>query len=104
MVDQFSPVEYIGDESDYRHWSRESQTYAPADVLMRYLRSGWELDKLAAVESFWHAGVRRVEVYYFTLLNGEERVEMPVLANPAVFRLIEESQLTVIRVNSTQED
>ncbi len=103
MVDQFTPT-YTDEESNYHYWSPRSQTYAPANVLMHYLQRGWRLDPLAAVESFWHAGVRRVDVYYFTLLNSDERIEMPVLANPAVFRLIEEHQLTVIRVNASRLD
>ncbi len=104
MVDQFTPSEYIGDETPHRHWSPTSQTYAPADVLMSHLQTGWRLDGLAGVESFWHAGVRRVDVYYFTLVRGDERLEMPVLANPTVFRLIEENQLNVIRVNASRGD
>jgi len=86
-----------------RHWSPGSQTYAPADVLQRYLRRGWKLAELAAVESFYYAGYRRVDVYHFTLLHGEEHIDMPVLGNPVVYRLIEEHKLTVMRINSNEE-
>ena len=88
----------------HRHWSRESQTYAPADVLLHLLRAGWSLEPLAAVETFFYAGYRRVDVYYFTLRHGEETLEMPVLANPAVRRLIEQYKLTVLRVNAAREE
>ena len=92
------------DEEVSRHWSPASQAYAPADVLQRYLRTGWKLENLAAVESFYYAGYRRVDIYYFTLKRNEETIEMPVLRNPVVTRLIEEQKLTVMRINSTQED
>jgi hypothetical protein len=92
------------DEEVSRHWSPASQAYAPADILQRYLRTGWILENLAAVESFYYAGYRRVDVYYFRLKRGDESVEMPVLMNPVVTRLIEEYKLTVIRINSTQEE
>src|SRR5258707_6138764 len=88
----------------HRHWSRESQTYAPADVLLHQIRSGWSLEPLAAVETFFYAGYRRVDVYYFTLRRGDETLEMPVLANPAVKRLIEQHKLTVLRVNAAREE
>ncbi len=70
---------------------------------MHYLEDGWQLEKLAAVESYYHAGVRRTDIYYFTLTRGEEHTEMPVVANPMVLRLIESNQLTVIRVNGGPE-
>ncbi len=101
MVDQFTSAQLTDSDSNAYYWSSRSQAYAPADVLVRHLQHGWRLDPLAAVESFWHAGVRRVDVYYFTLNCDDQRIEMPVLANPTVFRLIEQYKLTVIRVNAT---
>lgn len=92
------------DEEVSRHWSPASQAYAPADILLRYLRTGWKLENMAAVESFYYAGYRRVDVYHFMLKREQETVEMPVLMNPVVTRLIEEHKLTVIRVNSSQEE
>ena len=92
------------EEEVSRHWSPTSQAYAPADVLQRYLRTGWKLENLAAVESFYYAGYRRVDVYYFTLTRGEEKIDMPVLRNPVVMRLIEEQKLTVMRINSTEDE
>jgi hypothetical protein len=85
-----------------RHWSPESQTYAPADVLLNFIHDGWTLETPAAVESFYYAGYRRVDVFYFTLKRGEEVLEMPVLANPVTHRLVEERKLTVLRVNATR--
>jgi len=93
-----------GETDRARHWSPDSQTYAPADVLMRYLTDGWELQSLAAVESFYYAGYRRVDIFYFTLKNGSEVIEMPVLANPVTHRLVEERKLTVLRVNALRGD
>src|SRR5258707_1811377 len=67
---------------------------------MRYLNDGWELDSLAAVETFYYAGYRRVDIFYFTLKLDGKVVEMPVLANPVTHRLVEERKLTVLRVNA----
>ena len=83
----------------YRHWAPQSQAYAPADILLQYLATGWEIDNPAAVETYYCAGVRRADVYLFSLRRAGDHVEMPVLANPAVSRLIEKYQLTVHRVN-----
>jgi hypothetical protein len=85
--------------SAYRHWSPESELYAPADVLLQHLRQGWKLDKLVAVETVYYSGCRRSDIFYFTLQRGAATVEMPVLANPVVFDLIEAHGLTLLRIN-----
>ncbi|MCC7446885.1 MAG: hypothetical protein IT324_05675 [Anaerolineae bacterium] len=88
---------FIDDE--HRHWCPVSEKYAPADVLLDYLRQGWELDKLVAVETFYFAGYRCSDIYYFTLYRDDLSCEMPVLANPIVLRVVEEQQLSILRIN-----
>lgn len=91
-------------EERQRHWARSTQEFAPADVLITHLQNGWQFVNPAAVETFYSGGFRRADIYYFTLQRGEEIVEMPVLANPKISRLIEEHQLTVLRVNVMREE
>ena len=90
---------YIREGDQRFHWSQESQTYATAATLLEYLRQDWQLDPLIAVESFFHHGGRHVDVYYFTLTQKGRQIEMPVLANPAVFRLVTHRKLQLVRVN-----
>jgi hypothetical protein len=87
------------ENGNYRHWSPESELFAPADVLLQYLRQGWKLDKLVAVETVYYSGYRRSDIFYFTLHRDDQIVEMPVLANPVVFYLIEAHQLELLRIN-----
>src|SRR4051812_19520074 len=89
----------LRNDSSYRHWAPDSELYAPATVLEQHLSAGWEPDEVVAVESFYHAGYRRSEIYYFTLHNGGEVIEIPVLGNPAVFKIVEIYQLTTLRIN-----
>lgn len=91
------------DDTRYRHWSAESETYAPVEVLIKLVREGWQLDKLAAVEAYFYAGNRYVEILYFTLWRDGEGMEIPVLSNPVSRRLIQEHKLTVIRVNVNRD-
>jgi hypothetical protein len=106
MSDQMKPLSRSThfEEDRERHWSPESQPYAPADVLLNYLHSGWSLETLASVETFYYAGYRRVDIVHFTLRNGDSILEMPVLSNPAVTRLLEERGMTVLRINGTRND
>lgn len=85
----------------YRHWSPESETYAPAYVLLQFIRQAWQLDEMVVVELFPCArSYQHVQVYYFTLRRDDEQIWMPVLANPVVLQLIKSYGLTVRRPES----
>ncbi len=79
-----------------RHWSPTSQTYAPADVLLRFLAEGWLVSPIVGLEEHWHAGVRRVDVYHFELTRDEQSLVLPVQSNPVVRRLMHERQFRVV--------
>lgn len=83
-----------------RHWSPSSQPYAPADVLIRYLSSGWQISPVVGLEEHYHAGVRRVDVYHFELVKDDEHQILPVQSNPIVRRLLREHNLRVVLLSS----
>src|SRR5690242_2886561 len=79
-----------------RHWSPDSELYAPADVLFQYLRLGWTLKRLVAVEVVYYGGYRRSVIYYFTVENQSQFIEIPIIATPPILRLVEEQRLTMV--------
>jgi hypothetical protein len=83
-----------------RHWSPESEAYATADVLLQYICLGWKLDDKVPAETYYHAGYRRSDVYYFTLKQNGTSIQMPVLVNPVVRRLVRDHGLTVLWINA----
>lgn len=93
-------VEY---DDDHRHWSPNSQPYAPADILFQYLRDGWLLEDKVLVQVIQCFSRRCVEVYYFRLAHDGEPVWMPIIANPVVLRLVMERGLVMIRLNTDCE-
>ena len=76
------------ENGDYRHWAQASQRYAPADVLFQYIRYGWQIDDAVFIETYYCLRSRSVNIYHFQLRREEERISVPVLANPAVRRLV----------------
>ncbi len=72
----------------YRHWSRESQAYAPGDVLIHYLETGWTAGSFVTAQSFYFASNRQVTVLRFTLTQGEQTLTMPVIDNPKIEQLL----------------
>jgi len=78
-----------------RHWSAQSQAYASGDVLVTYLRNGWKLDPSAQIEKVSSAGPRSVDVFHFHLTDGQQVIDMPVIASPRVYRLVEQTELAL---------
>ena len=85
-----------------RHWSPTSQAYAPADVLMRFLTDGWAISPIVGLEEHWHAGSRRVDVYHFELIKGDDALILPVQSNPVVRRLLNDRQLRVVLLKNDE--
>ena len=71
-----------------RHWHAASEAYAGGDCLVTALQRGWEMDDVVHQEEFWHAGSRLVMIYHFTLMREGETVNMPVISNPYIHRLL----------------
>ncbi len=88
------------DDEPIRHWCPKSESYAPAHVLLQYLRAGWQLENLVAVQTFYHGDCRRSDVFYFRLNLGNIFLEIPVLANPVVFQIVVRNRLRQIPRNS----
>lgn len=80
---------------EYRHWSPQSQPYAPGDVLLHLLNDGWSLHPQVFVQSYRCTSGRHVQVYMFVLLRNQERQLLRVVENPAVRRLVQTRRLTV---------
>lgn len=84
-------------DDDYRHWSPESEPYAPADVLLQYLRNGWVLEDAVEVKSHECRSCRYVDIYCFTLHRAQHKpLQIPVLANPIVRKLVQQYKLKTI--------
>ncbi len=88
------------DEEHNRHWCPNSESYAPADVLVQYLQAGWQLGNLVTVQTFYHGACRRSDVFYFKLNRENIALEMPVLGNPVVLEIVRSNRLTQIPRNN----
>ncbi len=74
-----------------RHWS-PAEGYAPASVLLRMLAEGWQVVEPVEVTPYWYSEGRHIDVFTFSLARGDDHIQVPVLGNPVVCRLIEERQ------------
>jgi len=82
-----------------RHWSATSEPYTSADILQQYLSTGWEIKNPVIIETVYHANNRHSRLYRFTLRQNGTTVEMPVLATPVVFRVVEENDLETVETS-----
>ncbi len=72
------------------HWSGDSQPYAPGDVLMHHIESGWTIGNVVTVETVHFGGTRQVRVIHVSLTAQGQVLAMPAVANPTVERLLAE--------------
>lgn len=83
-----------------KHWSRESQPFAPAEILINRLENGWSLNQVVHAKTHQYGGGRTIQIYFFTICLNGETIELPVQANPVMRRLIAEHKLTVIPLDN----
>lgn len=87
-----------------RHWHAESEQYTGGDALFTALQNGWRISDEVKYEEYWHAGVRSVLVYHFELTRDGEKMDMPVVRNPYVNRIVREMPATLVPVAVDDED
>jgi hypothetical protein len=90
-------VENVEDIRDiYRHWHSDSEKFTGGDSLATALLLGWSVRDVVFLDRYRFNGTRRVNVYHFELLRGDEVMRMAVISNPYVERLINEASIRVI--------
>ncbi len=78
-----------------RHWCDTSERYAGGDALLTAMQNNWRVEAICYRQEYWHAGTRQVTVFHFDLVNGNDRMTMPVITTPFVRRMIRELSLEV---------
>jgi hypothetical protein len=92
----------IEDIITYRHWDSQSEQYTGGDSLSTALYQGWALAETVEMAEYWYAGTRRVAVYHFRLERDGACVNMPVIGNPFVERLLSEQGCRVVALGERQ--
>lgn len=77
-----------------QHWHPNSESYAGVDNLITFLEQGWDIARCVETRH-WYAGQRSICIYRFYLERDAERLEMPVINNPYVMRIIKQLELDV---------
>ena len=84
-----------------RHWHAGSEAYTGGDSLITAMRNGWQLLNLAYEQSVEVRGGRSVAVLHFQLVQGSDRIVMPILTNPFVERLLIDRKIMVRSMRET---
>lgn len=71
-----------------QHWHPGSEAYAGGDALLTMISRGWQMQRDVYVEKRDFAGMRSVSVYIVVLERDGEQIEMPLLRNPYINRLL----------------
>ncbi len=89
----------------HRYWSAQSQAYAAADQLLRYLLEGWQVDRRVEVESHWFGDARHIVIYHVVLSHSDRRLPMRVLGTPFVQDMLDHdsADFELVQVRSTRQ-
>lgn len=91
-----NPANYHAEYMDVvQHWSPDTEHFAGGDALVTMMMRGWELGPTVYMEYKHFGGNRRVRLYHCILSNRGHEIDMPVVHNPYVNRLIRNMQLMV---------
>lgn len=91
-----NPSNYHAEYMDvWQHWAPDTERFGGGDGLITAMMMGWELDKTIYMEYKHFGGNRRVRVYHCHLSYQGQTLEMPVVHNPYVNRLIRTMQLKI---------
>ncbi len=71
-----------------QHWSYSSEQYAGGDNLLTAVARGWAIDQKVTLRRHWFAGMRRIEIFHFTIRRDEVVADMAVVGNPYVYRYL----------------
>ncbi|MBZ0293119.1 MAG: hypothetical protein K8L99_11195 [Anaerolineae bacterium] len=87
----------------YRHWSPVSEQYAGGDALYSFLMTGWEIaTNVVFYEEIWLNGVRRICICHIELKKDDQIIEMPVLENPYVHKMLVTLRIQQLPVDKAQ--
>jgi hypothetical protein len=88
-----------------RHWHSKSEpVYTGGDSLLTAQRNGWRLLNLTYEKIIQLNETRSVKLIYFQLIRGSERIVMPVLENPFVFRILKTQKMMVRPLHEATEN
>lgn len=81
-----------------RYWHGGSQEYAGGDQLLTVLRQGWQMDRVVYRIDYPLSDGRQISVYHCILRREDQKLTMPVIANPIVLRVLDTMQARVMPV------
>lgn len=87
----------------YRHWSPESEQYARGDALYSFLMIGWQpTSNVVFYREIWLSGARQICILLIQLKKNEQIIEMPVLKNPFIHKMLCEMDIQQLPVEEKQ--
>ena len=88
-----------------RHWHASSEPFASGEQLQSMLREGWEMDKVVFRTEHHLKNSNRIIIFYvIALFRADEKMNMPVLANPYIDSLVACRDVQVVYVERRQPE
>jgi hypothetical protein len=79
----------------HRHWCPTSEKFASGDALLSLMDAGWRPEQIVFLPEYSLSSGRYARVYQFHLFDDQHMIEMCVVQNPFVERIIAKMGLSV---------
>jgi hypothetical protein len=86
-------------EDSKRHWCPQCEKFAGGETLQIALEDRWLPKGVIFRQTFWLMRRRQTNVYHVTLQRGNRLLELKIIDNPFVSRLIGQLGRQIVQLN-----
>ena len=88
MTNETSPNFHFDYMDVTQHWCPEAETFAGGDALLTMLATGWTMNPEVREETHYFSGMRQTAICHVKLERNGQTMEMPILRNPYISRML----------------
>jgi hypothetical protein len=89
----------LQDQDAKRHWCAHCEKYCGGDTLLIALEDGWIAKGVIFRQTFWLQHKRQINVFHITLQRSQRLIQLSVIDNPFVNRLLQQMDCQVVQLN-----
>lgn len=86
-------------EDSKRHWCPHCEPFMGGETLLIALEERWYPKGVIFRQTFWLMHGRQMNVYHVTLQRDNRLIQLKVIENPFVIRLLKQSGQQIVQLN-----
>ena len=91
---------HLHNEDSQRYWCAHCERFTGGDTLLIALEDNWCLKGVIFRQTFWLMGKREMHLYHIILQRGNRLIQLQVIENPFVLRLLKQLGHQIVQLNA----